>query len=221
MQKSKINLSLLIEMFWLSPSRTSYRKNKRFFMRLDYHTLSFFPLFGILVIHLPYVNGKHDGKITKFAVTKLKACKDWNHSERQSDVLWLADIFYGIQLVTWIFLWWKRGNVICNFLVVSDIMFAYLFLNRKVLVSARVPALLALQSHKCLGRLQVFQKINYKNNSFTAWHKSSGHGLSEKVYILLHLNSSYFAHTLKTNNGSCLFCWSVGHLSTKLTLFQL
>ena len=113
-------------------------------MRLDYHTLSFFPLFGILVIHLPYVNGKHDGKIAKFAVTKLKACKDWNHSERQSDVLWLADIFYGIQLVTWIFLWWKRGNVICNFLVVTDIMFAYLFLNRKVLVSARVPALLAL-----------------------------------------------------------------------------
>ena len=111
MQKSKINLSLLIEMFWLSPSRTSYRKNKRFFMRLDYHTLSFFPLFGILVIHLPYVNGKHDGKITKFAVTKLKACKDWNHSERQSDVLWLADIFYGIQLVTWTFLWWKRGQV--------------------------------------------------------------------------------------------------------------
>ena len=45
-------------------------------MRLDYRTLSFFPLFGILVIHLPYVNGKHDGKITKFAVTKLKACKD-------------------------------------------------------------------------------------------------------------------------------------------------
>ena len=44
-------------------------------MRLDYHTLSFFPLFGILVIHLPYVNGKHERIITKFAVTKLKACK--------------------------------------------------------------------------------------------------------------------------------------------------
>ena len=145
MQKSKIDLSPLIEVFWLSPSRTSYRKNKRFFIRLDYHTLSFFPLFGILVIHLPYVNGKHDGKITKFAVTKLKACKDWNHSELQSDVLWLVDIFYGIQLVTWTFLWWKRGNVICNFLVVTDIsLFAYLFLNRKVLVSARVPALLDL-----------------------------------------------------------------------------
>ena len=34
-----------------------------------------------------------------------------------------------------------------------------------LIFSARVPAPLALYSHKCLGRLQVFQK-NKLNNSF-------------------------------------------------------
>lgn len=31
-------------------------------------------------------------------------------SEQPKAVCWLVDIFYGIRLVTWSFLWWKRGN---------------------------------------------------------------------------------------------------------------
>lgn len=32
-------------------------------------------------------------------------------SEQPQAVRWLVDIFYGIWIITWCFLWWKRGNM--------------------------------------------------------------------------------------------------------------
>lgn len=72
-------------------------------------TFSFFPLFGIFVIHLASVNGKHrrdkcrqalNIDIMQFSSVQLKA------------VCWLVDIFYGIHLITWCLLHESAGIVV-------------------------------------------------------------------------------------------------------------
>lgn len=79
-----------------------------------YITLSFFPLFGILVIHLASVNGKHRGDKHVFCSCDVESCGHRYYAvlfrEQPKAVCWLVNIFYGILLVTWSFLWWKRGN---------------------------------------------------------------------------------------------------------------
>ena len=93
-------------MFWPSRSRTVTDKINGFLSSKS-TTFSFFPLFGILVIHLSSVNAKHDGiKAIFFAVTMLKASGDRYHTQFSFGAA------TNCSMIGWYFLWHSVNHVV-------------------------------------------------------------------------------------------------------------
>lgn len=100
-----INLSLCSKCYDRSSGVLVKRENKVNFTMSWYTTFSFFPLFGIVAIHLANAKENHDEINTISAVTKLCLWRSISYTvafrKQPLAVFWLVDISYGIRKVTW------------------------------------------------------------------------------------------------------------------------